>query len=286
MTRLAIIILLTLIAFPACAAPQSIDVRDYSPSSTDWGPALGQALNAATTQNLPVYLPPGQHPVKTPVYWYSTASQLQGLTILGNGAQLCWQGNGTCLTIGAPSGSRVFHVTIRDLVIYGPGCSTYTVGLELRNVTYSHFHGIEICDCGVDLSLMADNESCAYLTFYDLNCSRATTCIRANQMRGPNACLNQILFERPICMLSAANQTVVSFGPTIAWPPSLWTFRDGDVEAPGGVLVNAADTCSVEFNNTYFEAKPQMTVNAKPGQVSFVDCKGSGVPLSETRSKR
>ena len=105
-------------------------------------------------------------------------------------------------------------------------------------------------------------------------------------MRGPNACLNQVLFVRPICMLSAANQSVVAFGPTIQWPPSLWMFRDGDVEAPGGVLVNAFDTCTVEFNNCYFESNPPLTVAAKPGQVSFVDCKGSGIMLPSSKGKQ
>ena len=139
-------------------------------------------MQAAYAQNLPLWIPPGQHPIKTPVYWYSTGNQLQGLTIIGNGAQLCWTGQGTCLTIGATSGHRVFHVTVRDLVIYGPGCDTQTIGLELRNVVYSHFHGLDVADCGVGLSLVADNESCAYLAFYDrwyrgVRLHQATRCV-------------------------------------------------------------------------------------------------------------
>jgi hypothetical protein len=97
-----------------------------------------------------------------------------------------------------------------------------------------------------------------------------------------------VLFSRAILAGTAASQRFVVFGPTVQWHPDLWTFRDCDVEGPGGTLVLAllGTACGVEFNNTYFEATPQLTLAAPAGNVSFVDCKGHGVVLPATTGEK
>ena len=106
---------------------------------------------------------------------------------------------------------------------------------------------------GTQLQLSAAGTTCGYNLFVRLCLSGGNVGLAAVEGLSNDACLNANQFDYPII---GNTQTIVLFGPPQRWPPSVWTFRGGMFEGPGGALLTAP-ACDVLFDGCYFESSGQ-----------------------------